>query len=97
VSIDVKSLSPDERQKLIEEIRRAEKEEKEAYKHEFVKAVVETAIERGVKWSEALALLKAYTPDTDATAKKLGYRFKGKDDRGNTVYYVRKMSGTKAL
>jgi hypothetical protein len=50
-----------------------------------------------VKWSEALALLKAYTPDTDATAKKLGYRFKGKDDRGNTVYYVRKMSGTKAL
>jgi hypothetical protein len=95
MSINVKSLSKDERRKLIEEIQKAEQEEKEAYKKEFVNAVVETAIQRGVKWSEALALLNAYSPDNDTIARKLGYKYKAKNKDNKTTYYMRKMSDTK--
>lgn len=97
MAINIKKLSPEERQKLKEEIDQIEKEEKEAYKHEFVESVVQTAIEKGVKWSEGLALLNAYTPKTDSEAKKLGYKFKGKDKNNKIAYYMRNMKGAKDI
>ena len=97
MDIDVRKFSPEKRQKLKEEIAKIEQEEKEAYKHEFLEVVVQTAIEKGVKWSEGMALVNAYTPKTDSEAKKLGYKFKGKDKENNTAYYMRKMKGTKEL
>ncbi|MFC6637784.1 hypothetical protein GV827_05900 [Sulfitobacter sp. JBTF-M27] len=95
--VDVKALSPAEREKLKKEILRVEEEEKNAYKTEFVDNVVKLAIDKGVRWSEAVALLQDYKPDTDAKAKKMGFGFKGKNKEGKTVYYVRKMKGATEL
>ena len=95
MKIDVKTLSPEERQKLKQDLLKAEQEEKEAYKHEFVQAVVDSAVAKGVRWSEGLALLNAYSPKNDSEAKKLGFKFKGKDKDNKTAYYMRKMKGAK--
>lgn len=97
MAVDVRSLSPAERDKLKKELAAVELEEKEAYKKEFVDEVVKAAISKEVKWSEALALLSDYTPDSDATAKELGYKYKGKDKNGKKTYYMRKMKDTKEL
>jgi ribosomal protein L34 len=97
MNIDVKSLSRTERDKLRKDLDAVEQEEKEAYKREFVDEVVNAAISKGVKWSEALALLGDYVPESDARARKLGFKFKGKSKEDKTVYYIRKMKGASEL
>ncbi len=90
--VDVKSMSPEERAKLLEDIRKAEEEEKNAYKKEFVKDVAEIAKEKGIKWSQARALINSYSPANDSEAKKLGFTHK-KDGK----YYHRQVKGATQL
>ena len=97
MSIDLKSLSKLQREQLRKELDAIELEEKEAYKKEFVEAVVEIAVEKGVRWSEALTLLGGYTPENDQKAKKMGFKFKGQDKSGKVTYYVRKVAGASKI
>jgi ribosomal protein L34 len=97
MEIDVRKLSPEARRKLAEDIQKADEEERQAYKHEFVQMVVEAAVEKGVRWSEAAALISSYQPKNDKEAKKLGYKYKGKDKESKDVYYVRKLKGAEPL
>ena len=92
MAIDVKKLTPEERAKLLDDIRKAEEEEKTAYKKEFVKDVAALAIKNNLKWSEARALIMNYNPDTDAEAKKLGFSYK----KGKK-YYHRQVAGATPL
>lgn len=101
---DVKNMSAKEREKLKKAIEDAEEAEKNAYKKEFVADVVKTAIDKGIKWSEALTLFSDHKPESDAEAKKLGYTQKKttveKTDEGSKTivkYYFRQVSGSEVL
>ncbi|WP_397543893.1 hypothetical protein [Roseovarius salis] len=91
MAIDVKKLTPEERAKLLEDIRQAEEEEKNAYKTDFVKDVAALAMEKGLKWSEARTLVGNYNPDNDTEAKKLGFTHK----KGGKYYQKRVEGATK--
>lgn len=91
MTVDVKKLTSEEREKLLEEIRKAEQEEKNAYKKEFVNDVAAIAAEKGLKWSEARALIGNYTPGNDTEAKKLGFTYK----KGGKYYHRRVEGATK--
>ena len=88
MTIDVKSLSPEQRKKLMQDLRKAEDDEKNAYKQEFVEKVTKLAIEKGVKWSEAKTLINSFSPANDTEAKKLGFTHK----KGRK-YYLRDVKG----
>ncbi|WP_370276600.1 hypothetical protein [Roseovarius indicus] len=90
--VDVKKLSPEERKQLLEDIRKAEEEEKNAYKQEFVNDVTALAMEKGIRWSEARSLIGNYTPSNDTEAKKLGFTHK-KDGK----YFHRQVNGATKL
>ena len=45
MEIDVRTLAAEARQMLIEDIKKVDEEERQAYKHEFVQQVIEAAIE----------------------------------------------------
>jgi len=92
MTIDVKALGPAERKKLMEDLRKAEEEEKTAYKQEFLADVTKLAVEKGVKWSEARTLIDNFTPANDSEAKKLGFTHK----KGNK-YYFRDVKGATKL
>ena len=92
MAVDVKKLSPEERKQLLEDIRKAEEEEKTAYKQEFVNDVAALAMEKGIRWSEARSLVGNYAPSSDTEAKKLGFTHK-KDGK----YYHRQVKGATRL
>lgn len=92
MTIDVKTLGPAERKKLLEDLRKAEEEEKFAYKQEFLGDVTKLAAEKGVRWSEARTLISNYNPANDSEAKRLGFTHK----RGNK-YYSRDVKGATKL
>lgn len=92
MAIDVKQLTPEERAKLLDDIRKAEEEEKTAYKRKFVKDVAALAMKNNLKWSQARALIMTYAPETDAEAKKLGFSYK----KGKK-YYHRQVKGATPL
>lgn len=92
MTIDVKNMTPAEREKLKKAIEEAEEAEQNAYKTEFVERVAKEAISLGITWSEALSLFSDYKPKSDAQAKKLGYRAKKGEE-----YYFRKVSGSELL
>ncbi|EDM71801.1 hypothetical protein RAZWK3B_20651 [Roseobacter sp. AzwK-3b] len=92
MDIDIKSMTPAQRKQLMEDLRKAEEAEKNAYKQEFLGDVVKLASEKGVKWSEARTLINGYKPSSDTEAKKLGFTHKkGKD------YYLRDVKGATKL
>lgn len=92
MTIDIKNMTPVEREKLKKAIEEAEEAEQNAYKEEFVERVAKESISLGISWSEALSLFGDYRPKSDAEAKKLGYRAKKGED-----YYFRKVSGSEPL
>lgn len=92
MTVDVKNLTSEERKKLLEDIRKAEEEEKNAYKKEFVKDVAALAIDKGLKWSEARTLIANHTPENDTQARKLGFTYK----KGGK-YYLRRVTGSTML
>ncbi len=92
MTVDVKKLTPEERKQLLEDIRKAEEEEKSAYKQEFVNDVAAIAKEKGIRWSEARSLIVNYTPSNDTEAKKLGFTHK-KDGK----YFHRQVKGATKL
>jgi len=91
MTVDVKKMTSEERAKLLEDIRKAEQEEKTAYKKEFVKDVAALAMGKNLKWSEARALIVNYAPESDAEARKLGFTYK----KGNKYYHRRVAGATK--
>ena len=92
MAVDVKKLSSEERKQLLEDIRKAEEEEKNAYKKEFVNDVAAIAMEKGIRWSEARSLIGNYLPSNDTEAKKLGFTHK-RDGK----YFHRQVKGATRL
>jgi hypothetical protein len=92
MAVDVRNMSAQERAKLMEDIRKAEEEEKNSYKKDFIKDVTSLAVDKGLKWSEARTLIMNYSPESDAEAKKLGFTHK----KGGK-YYLRRVDGATKL
>ena len=95
--IDWEALTQEDVDKFDAKLKRVKERLASAPKDTFVQQVIEAAIENGIRWSEAAALISSYQPRNDKEAKKLGYKFKGKDKDSKTVYYVRKLKGSEPL
>lgn len=95
--IDWQTATAKDLEKIDAQLRAARERIASAHKEEFLQQVIEAAIDKGIRWSEAASIIASYQPKNDTEAKKLGYKFKGKDKNSNTVYYVRKLKGTEQL
>jgi hypothetical protein len=89
--IDWTSLTKEEIKEFEKHISKAKKRIANAHKNQFLSDVVKLSVDRGVRWSEAKALMSSYVPSNDAEAKKLGFKCKRVDENNVTHYYARKV------
>lgn len=83
----------------LELTRKAMGKQKNAKADQFVNDMVQKLIDDGLgkEWSRVLGRMKDYQPSDDKQAKALGYTYKGKNPKGETTYFLRKVQGAKAL
>ena len=92
--IDWTSLTKEEIKEFEKNLSKAKKHIANAPKHEFLNDVVKLIIDKGIRWSEAKALMSSYVPSNDTEAKKLGFKCKRVDENNVTRYYARKVKNS---
>jgi ribosomal protein L34 len=96
-NIDWDTVTPEDANKIEAKLQAVRERFASAHKDAFLQQVIKASIENGIRWSEASALISSYQPKNDKEAKKLGYKYKGKDKESKDVYYVRKLKGAEPL